>query len=260
MRGAWINKAVKAATPVEALHWPLLRWLLLLRSSTRLIGPGGQNPVARYLDQLAARRVLQAIAVKTDDVQTVRWLGLPIWQYPLDAWVIQEMVGELKPDIIVETGTWTGGSAYFFACLCDLIGKGEVISIDIATRGTIAHPRITYLTGSSTNPDMVRIVAERIGQARASKVLIALDSDHSAEHVGQELVAYAPLIPVGSYMHVQDGCIDELRYFRAGRPGPVVAVKSFLRDHPQFIRDYEIESRYVMTAHPYGWLRRVKPD
>lgn len=223
----------------------------------RQFGPGGGTQLANYLDQRAARRVLQAIIGKTNDVETVRWLDRPIWQYPLDAWLLQEMIGSLKPDLIVETGTCLGGSAYFFANICDLIDNGQIMSIDIAPRGTMPHPRITYVRGSSTDPEIVDMVAQRMKALNAKNVLIMLDSDHTERHVRQELEAYAPLVPVGSYIYVQDGCIDTLPCLSDGRPGPVPAVKSFLESHPEFIRDTDTEFRYVMTAHPYGWLKRV---
>jgi hypothetical protein len=162
----------KAVSPARAYRWLRSLQRSFAERLLRLIGPGVQNWVARYLDQRASRRVLQAIIMKTNDVETVRWLGQPIWQYPLDAWIIQEVVGELKPDIVVETGTYLGGSAYFFACLCDLLGQGEVISIDIAARGTIPHPRITYLQGSSTDPAIVGSVAQRIPKAGAKGCLL----------------------------------------------------------------------------------------
>lgn len=230
-----------------------------LRYRKRL-GPGGRTRLAHYLDQRAARRVLEAIIAKTNDVETVRWLDRPIWQYPLDAWVLQEMIGSLKPDLIVETGTCLGGSAYFFANIFDLIGHGEVISIDIAPRGTMPHPRVTYVRGSSIDPQIIADVERRIKGLNAKAVLIMLDSDHSEAHVRKELEMYAPLIPVGSYFYVQDGCIDTLPSLRDGRPGPVPAVKRFLEAHPQFVRDTEAEFRYVMTAHPYGWLKRIALD
>ena len=229
----------------------------LRRRVRYFVGPGSNTQIAQFLDRHAANRVLEALIAKTNDVETVTWLGRPIWQYPLDAWLVQEMLAQLKPDLIVETGTCLGGSAFFFGTMCDLLGRGEVMSIDIAARGTMPHPRVTYIAGSSTDPEIVNLVAERIKKLNAQSVLIMLDSDHTERHVRNELEAYAPLIPLGSYFYVQDGCIDELECLSDGRPGPVAAVKSFLRDHPEFVRDTETEFRYVMTAHPYGWLKRV---
>ena len=218
---------------------------------------GASNLLANYLDRAASRRVLQALIRRTNDVDTVRWLGRQTWQYPLDAWVIQEAISELRPDIIVETGTHRGGSAFFYASLFDLLGHGEVVTIDIDAKETIPHPRITYLTGSSTDSALISEVEARIGSIEGKRALVILDSDHSQEHVAAELEAYAPLVPVGSYIHVQDGCIDELPVFGKHK-GPKRAAQGFLEVHPEFERDTQLERRYVMTAHPYGWLRRTR--
>jgi cephalosporin hydroxylase len=90
------------------------------------------------------------------------------------------------------------------------------------------------------------------------RMLVVLDSDHSARHVLAELAAFAPLVPVGSYIHVQDGCIDEVDWYReSGRPGPLVAVKEFLVREKSFVRDLDVEQRYLSMVHPFGWLKRV---
>lgn len=202
----------------------------------------------------AANRVLEVLIAKTQNTRTVRWLGETIWQHPSDAWLLQEMVSEQRPELIVETGTYMGGSAYFFATLCDQLGGGEVVSIDIEAVKTMPHPRITYLDGSSTDPAILATVRER---AEGKRVLVMLDSDHSAAHVLAELREYAPLVSVGGYVHVQDGVIDETNVFGKPWPGPAVAVREFLAENPGFVRDEEVERRYVVTAHPYGWLRRI---
>ncbi len=226
----------------------------------RILAPAEENWLARHLDNWAVRRVLQAMVIRTNNFERVRWLDRPVWQFPLGAWVLQEVVAELKPDVILETGTFCAGSAHFFASLCDLLGHGEVISIDINPQATIPHPRINYVQGSSTDPEILRRLAQWLRQRAAQTLLIVLDSDHAAPHVERELESYAQLVPVGSYIHVQDGSIDELPCFQKARPGPKSAVQSFLRKHPQFMRDIEIETRYVVTFHPYGWLRRIAPD
>lgn len=200
---------------------------------------------------------MEAFVRKTEDVQHVRWAGRPAWQYPLDAWIIQEVISELRPGLIIETGTYMGGSAYFYATVCDLLGSGRIISIDVAAKETIAHPRIEYLKGSSVDPAILAVVSDRLDKLAAERLLVILDADHRERHVRQELEAYAPLVPVGCYIHVQDGCIDTLNCFRGGRPGPMAAARSFLVDHPEFTRDTGLEFRYVITAHPFGWLKRV---
>lgn len=209
------------------------------------------------LDAWAAQRTLDALVRKTNNVKTVRWLGKPVWQYPLDAWLLQEVISDQRPDLIVELGTFQGGSAFFFATLCQLLGHGRVLSIDVAPRSTVPHERIEYLTGSSTAEPILRAVKERIRRLEARRLLFVLDSDHSAAHVEAELEAYAPLVPAGCYLHVQDGLLDYLPRFRSLRPGPAAAVMKFLGRHPEFERDEDLERRYVMTAHIGGWLRRL---
>lgn len=216
--------------------------------------------MARTLDRWAIRRALEVMVIRTDNFRNAKWLTRPLWQFPLGAWVLQEVIAEFKPDIILETGTFCGGSAFFFASLCDLLDHGEVISVDINPVATIPHRRVTYVQGSSTDPAVVAQVAGHLRAPAVRRLLIVLDSDHAAPHVEAELECYAPLVPVASYIHVQDGCIDEMAYHRRARPGPKTAVQSFLRKHPEFVRDTEIELRYVMTYHPCGWLRRIAPD
>jgi cephalosporin hydroxylase len=129
----------------------------------------------------AANRDLEEVIAKTENTRTVTWLGENIWQHPNDAWLLQEVVSELRPDLIVETGTYMGGSAFFFATICDQLGDGDVVSVDIEPVKTVEHPRITYLRGSSTDPEILATVRERA--ERAKRVFVMLDSDHSAEHV-----------------------------------------------------------------------------
>jgi cephalosporin hydroxylase len=216
-----------------------------------------ETPLTHAIDRWAFRRSMEAVIVRTDHLRGVQWLGRSIWQFPMDAWLLQEAIVSLKPGLIVETGTHRGGSAFFFATLFDLLEvPGEVISIDIAAEDTVPHPRITYLAASSVDPDTVRRVAERAG-VLGGQVLVILDSDHSSAHVSRELEAYAPLVPVGGLLHVQDGWVDRLRPGRGFGDGPTVAVKAFLAANPAFVRDKELEERYLLSLHPFGWLRRV---
>lgn len=223
----------------------------------RLTKPGGSSPISYYLDRQAVIRARSVFLIKTHDAINVRWVGHQCYQYPMDAWLIQEVLSDTRPDLIVETGTYMGGSSYFYACICDLLGHGEVISIDIQALSTIEHPRITYLQGSSTDPAMVQKVKSRIAEIGAKKILVILDSDHRAEHVQKELELYSPLVPLGGYIHVQDGNADELPILKKFRPGPMAAAMKFLHSHPEFMRDIDLEKRYLMTEHPYGWLKRA---
>ena len=143
---------------------------------------------------------------------------------------------ETRPELIVETGTYRGGSAFFLASICDLLGAGEIVSIDIepVRDDYPAHPRITYLGGrSSTDPDVVATIRER---AEGRRTLVVLDSDHSQAHVEAELAEYASLVPVGGYVIVEDSNIGQIR--KDLLPGPLEAIEVFLatdgpvRDRP----------------------------
>ena len=118
------------------------------------------------------------------------WFGSRVLKCPLDLWVYQELIAELRPELIVETGTYAGGSALFLASMCDLASRGEVITIDIRDEpGRPVHPRITYLTGSSISESVIAEVGRRA--SGRSPVMVILDSDHTRDHVEKELAAYA---------------------------------------------------------------------
>ncbi|MBD2327823.1 CmcI family methyltransferase [Alkalinema sp. FACHB-956] len=219
-----------------------------------------KNWLIRKLDRWAARWVLRAMVEKTENMMSVRWTGRQIWQCPVDAWVVQEVISELKPDLIIETGTFLGGSAYYYGCICDMLGHGHVVSVDIAPKGIQPHPRVTYISGSSVAPEIVDQVADLARSLQAKQILVILDSDHSAGHVLQEMEIYSAFVPMGGYMMVQDACIDEYEVFKVDRPGPGVAIQKFLAERSDLVLDREVENRYVVTFHPQGWLKRVAPD
>ena len=173
----------------------------------------------------------------------------------LDLWTFQEVISHLRPGLIVETGTNRGGSALFCAHLCDLLGRGKVISIDITRMHDIEHPRATFLLGSSIADDVIDAVRRRVDEAEGP-IMVVLDADHRAAHVEAELEAYAPLVSPGSYVLVQDGIIDTLPTARSERPGPLVAVRRFLSRHPEFEVDDALSRRFRITSHPMGWLKR----
>jgi cephalosporin hydroxylase len=185
-----------------------------------------------------------------------RWLGTQVAKCPLDLWVYQELVFETRPDVIVETGTFKGGSASFFASLCDLLGKGAVVTIDAKQYGgRPAHDRITYLSGSSTAAEILEEVASRT--AGAGSVLVALDSDHSREHVLAELRAYADVVTVGSYLVVEDTNINGHPVAPEFGPGPMEAVERFLDEDERFVVDRARE-KFFLTFNPSGFLRKLR--
>src|SRR4051794_4393035 len=136
-----------------------------------------------------------------------RWFGVTLFKCPLDLWVYQELLVELKPDLVVETGTAAGGSALYLASCMDLLGRGRVVTVDVVERPNLPqHDRITYLTGSSTDPAIVERV--RREAETAATVMVILDSDHARDHVLDELRAYASLVTPGSYLVVEDTNIN----------------------------------------------------
>jgi cephalosporin hydroxylase len=154
----------------------------------------------------------------------------------------------------VETGTAHGGSALYLATLCETVGTGEVVSVDIGPwPDRPAHPRLTYLTASSTDPAVVARVAERA--TGAGTVLVVLDSDHRRDHVLAELRAYAPLVTPGSYLVVEDTNINGHPVYEAFGPGPMEAVQDFLKERDDFEADRSRE-KFLLTFNPGGWLRR----
>ena len=203
-------------------------------------------------------RFQSALIRKTNDYGNVRWLGKPIWQPILDLWTLQETIFEVKPELLIECGTYKGGSSYFFADLFDLMEKGRVITVDIVKQHNLSHPRVTYLIGDCASNEIVQQVREQVQQVNGP-VMVILDSDHSEKHVMRELDAYHSFVTPGSYIHVQDGVIDVLPMFVRGRPGPLPAIEAFLKSHDEFEVDLERSERFLITHHPKGWLLRKNP-
>lgn len=197
-----------------------------------------------------------------DSWRHAKWLGIHAAQNPNDAWAIQEIICEVKPDFIVEAGTLNGGSALLWATVLEQVNPdGRIITIDIedgindAKQVPIFQRKVDFLLGSSTDPEILAQIAERVKDHRT---LVILDSDHRKEHVLKELKAYGPMVSPGSYLIVQDTN-------RAGYPlsigdangqGPMEAVEEFLVNNEQFKPDRSRE-KFVFTEQPKGFLRRV---
>lgn len=184
------------------------------------------------------------------------WLGVPTLKCPLDLWVYQEILWETRPEAIVECGTAYGGSALYLATVCEAMKHGHVFSVDIRPYDQRPkHPRITYLTGDSTSAETVAQVAQLVDPY--TRRLVLLDSDHRQDHVLKELELYAPLVSVGSYLIVEDTNINGHPVLEDFGPGPMEAVRIFLRNHPQFVPDRRRE-RFGLTFNPYGYLKRIR--
>lgn len=197
------------------------------------------------------------------------WMGRPIIKYPNDILILQEMIWSLKPDYIVETGIAHGGSVIFSASMLELLGHGEVIAVDIDIRKhnrdeIEKHPmnkRITMIEGSSIDPEIVNAIKEKV---KGKKVLVCLDSNHTHEHVLEELRMYADMVNVGSYIVCPDTFVE---YFPKGycndRPwdvgnNPMTALIAFLKEDDRFEIDKDIDNKLMITEGFDGYLKRIK--
>lgn len=184
-----------------------------------------------------------------------RWLGVPVLKCPLDLWVYQEILFEVRPDLIVETGTAAGGSALYLASLCDVLGAGRIVTIDIEPNADRPqHPRITQIVASSTDLKVAETVAAEAG--KVERVLVILDSNHEKEHVLEEMELYSPLVTRGSYLIVEDTNVNGHPILPGFGPGPMEAVAAFLPQHPEFAPDRARE-KFLMSFNPSGYLRRA---
>jgi cephalosporin hydroxylase len=223
------------------------------------------NPAAdplAHLDPLARKTYLRGVVAAefveaTNNFGDISWMGQPIWQNLLDLWTVQEVICRIRPALLIECGTFKGGSSRFFADLFELMEHGRCITIDILKREFPKHPRVEYLTGGTLEPRVIDVVANAVAKADGP-VLVVLDDDHSEAHVRLELDTYAAFPSVGSYLLVQDGIIDTLPAFAHARPGPLPAIRRFLASRDDFVVDRELVDRFPMTHHPDGWLLRVR--
>lgn len=189
--------------------------------------------------------------------ESTRWFGHRMLKCPFDLWMYQELIYRLKPDLIIETGTFEGASAYYYASLFDLIGQGEILTIDVdILPNRPEHPRINYLTGSSTADEVLGQVAARA--AAKPTVMVILDSDHTEPHVRRELDLYSPFVTPESYLVVEDTNVNGHPVFPSFGPGPMEAVQDFLSTTDDFEADPDME-RHLVSFNPSGWLRR-RPD
>ncbi len=208
---------------------------------------------------------------------TFSWLGRPMIQLPEDMLRLQEVIYQLQPDVIVETGVAHGGSLVFSASLCALIGKGRVIGVDVEIRphnraAIEAHPlkpSITLIEGSSTDPRILDQVKAMIRPGE--RVMVLLDSNHSYGHVSEELRLYAELVTPGSYLVVQDGIMYDLWDVPGGRPdwthdNPARAASDFVAGRADFTLEpptwafNESPLRAGLTHWPAGWLNKRLAD
>ena len=190
------------------------------------------------------------------------FLGHKIIKNPLDLWMMQQLMYELKPDFVIETGTFQGGSALYWAHILEALGldNAKVLTVDIqdanqdAAREPLWEKHVEFFLGSSTDPAIVDQIRERV---RGKKVLVTLDSAHTRKHVLNELRLYGPMVSAGSYLVVEDTHFDAVPTRPERGPGPTSAIRAFLEEPAG--RSFEIDSSreaMIMTFNPGGWLRR----
>jgi cephalosporin hydroxylase len=206
---------------------------------------------------------------------TFSWFGIPILQLPEDLVRMQEIIFRVRPQVIIETGVFQGGSMVFYASMLEALGQGKVIGIDLqippAVREKIEKhelgKRISLIEGSSTDAATVEQVKQMIGGA--GPVLVMLDSDHSKAHVAAELEAYAPLVTKGSWIIVADGYMKDIWDVPRAVPewktdNPYEAAREFVVRHPEFRNappgkpDESSPLTENITYFPGGWLQRVQ--
>jgi len=199
-----------------------------------------------------------------------QWLGRPIIQRPCDMFMIQELIWEIKPDLIIETGIARGGSIIFYASMLELLGRGKVIGIDIDIR---EHNRreierhsmfknTHLIEGSSISDDVLNSVNDYIKVNGCEKIMVVLDSNHTHTHVLEELRLYSPFVKKGSYIVVFDTGIEDyfLEETYIGRPwgkgnNPKTAVLEFLKENDRFEVDEKIEAKLLTSGAPHGYLK-----
>lgn len=190
------------------------------------------------------------------------WLGIPMWKLPFDAVVVQNLIYRLKPNYVIETGTGMGGSSAFYATIFEAIGSGHVITVDIEKKHELnripehIRNRITFLLASSTDSSTV---VQIYNKCRGKNNLVILDSWHTYDHVLKELEYYSDLVPVGSYIIVEDSHVNGHPVEWKWGNGPFEAIHEFLNTKKG--KSFRIDpfcEHQEMTFNPDGFLKRVE--
>ena len=225
------------------------------------------------VDEPLKRKALEVVAESDRHNWSYQWswMGVPIIQMPPDVIATQEVIWETRPQVVIETGIARGGSLILHASVLEVLGEGRVIGIDIDIRdhnrqSIESHPlakRITMFEGSSIDPDLLARVKAEV--ADAERVMVILDSNHTHQHVLDELRLYAPLVTDGQFLIVADTVVEDIpaqeHRPRPWGPGnnPGTACTQFLEETDRFVRDPFVNDKLLITSSPGGYLRCVKP-
>jgi cephalosporin hydroxylase len=183
-----------------------------------------------------------------------KWLGATVAKLPMDLFAYQEIIHEVRPEWIIETGSGPGGRALFLASVCELLGHGRVISLDPKDRARPTHPRITYLTGPPWAAESAEQVIALVGDD--PRAMVILGSQRNARRTRQEFDMYAPLVPIGSYVVVENTIYNGHPVWPAFGPGPAEAVKGIVEQRGEFVFDLKMD-KYKFSFNPGGFLKRL---
>ena len=234
-----------------------------------------RQSVALGQDQDAFQRSLDTIMDldRYDYSYLWSWMGVPIIQMPADILATQEVIWKTRPDVVIETGVARGGSVLFMASMLELLGKGQVIGVDIDIRAhnreaIETHPmsrRVTLIEGGSVDADTLAAVRAVIPEG--ARVMVVLDSDHSRDHVLAECRAYGGMVTEGCYLVVADTVVGHLSEDKAPKKRsklwfqgnePLSARDDYLAETDRFEIDAELNGKLVLSSSPGGYLRCIK--
>jgi cephalosporin hydroxylase len=219
-----------------------------------------------HVSQTDVERITSAFTrvyhdLKEQTFATTTWLRVPLVKTVADIVALQEVISETRPELIVETGVYVGGSALLFASIQEMMGiAGRVIAVDMdlsfVNDRVRRDPRIELIEGGSTDPEVLARIRDA---AQGKRVMVDLDADHRAHHVLQELRVYSPLVTPGCYLIVEDGILGGRPVRPEAAPGPSDALDAWLAENPPFEPDRWRE-RFLLTQNPRGYLRRMGDD
>jgi cephalosporin hydroxylase len=207
------------------------------------------SPLARSLD-MSLREWIEFFQNKIV-TENVRYRGVLTWKNILDLWIVQEIIHDTQPEVVVEIGSKFGGTTLWLSDVMRSVGSGRVISIDLVRPATNFPDNVQFVQGDSVASETVATVEESRDSRRT---MVMADGNHAADHVLAELELYSPMVAPGCYFIVEDGIVDVMAW-QQYTPGPLVAVQKFLCTNNQFVID-ESREKFILTYAPSGFLKR----
>lgn len=184
-----------------------------------------------------------------------KYHGISTHKCPLDLWVFQEILHDVRPALVIELGTYLGGTTLFLAHQLELLGQGRVVSVDRRQLERLEHHRISYVTGETDDETTVAAVRDHVAACEGRPVVVIHDADHRCEQVLADLEHYAPFVTPGSYLIVEDSNVNGHPVLSGWGPGPHEAIEQFLQRHTDFACDHSRE-KFLLTYNPGGYLKR----